>query len=516
MSDKLNAASEARIQATIEAAKQLYLQHHTSLPTLDNPSPTRVHFLNRASKWKETNQYDFTFDGCKEDEDESDEKWWDRESEIMLKAHERAMRKLVTIEGGHIHGNGVMRTRCGNRGRIVVHRLLWVVQNMKPIPRDAALRQICQNNHCIAPKHCVAISIIKGAQCGVSGASKDDFRYASYLLERNSRQEGVHRIWSKTKNGVYGTVSWRGKMFYAHRLAYIVKVEEDVPEGMVVRHRCKQKQCIAADCLEVGTYAENSFDRIRDGTLLYGERSPCVKLTDASVHEIRMNLEGLSRVQLSRKYGVAYSTIGGIVINRSRIGPQQQHQKKRKRGRTDITGRDFKKELESIEKRCEKIAMDADDPFRNRCTEPHWLPCSKVRDNGGYSVMSVGGVGRFTHRAALEAHLERPLAKDEFARHMCARGTVRGCCNPAHLLSGTARQNVQDMDVHGTQPRKISDTQYDEIRKRVNQGGETLTSVAKDFNVSISTISVIASARQRRPNPSDAPFVPIENPIDDK
>jgi hypothetical protein len=48
---------------------------------------------------------------------------------------------------------------------------------------------------------------------------------------------------------------------------------------------------------------------------------------------------------------------------------------------------------------------------------------------------------RRAHRVAMELHLDRPLAKNEWVLHSPECGTNRACCNPAHLR---VRVNVRD------------------------------------------------------------------------
>lgn len=88
-----------------------------------------------------------------------------------------------------------------------------------------------------------------------------------------------HRFWSKVaigaenecwpwlrgrnrkKNGVltYGLYTYQGRGYPAHRYIYW-KLNGDIPEGLIVRHRCDNPPCCNPDHLEVGTYLDNSND----------------------------------------------------------------------------------------------------------------------------------------------------------------------------------------------------------------------------------------------------------------
>ena len=72
-----------------------------------------------------------------------------------------------------------------------------------------------------------------------------------------------------------------------------------------------------------GTKAENEADKLRDGTLLSGERVGTAKLTLAGVHDIRRRwLVGETRATLAAEYGVTTTTIGNAVRGRTfGLGP---------------------------------------------------------------------------------------------------------------------------------------------------------------------------------------------------
>lgn len=67
--------------------------------------------------------------------------------------------------------------------------------------------------------------------------------------------------------------------------------------------------------LEFGTTAENYADRVLHGTILYGARNPCAKLTEIQVREIRARCitEKITHRELARQYGVSRSLINKIV-----------------------------------------------------------------------------------------------------------------------------------------------------------------------------------------------------------
>lgn len=83
--------------------------------------------------------------------------------------------------------------------------------------------------------------------------------------------------------------------------------------------------------------------------------------------------------------------------------------------------------------------------------------------------------------------------------HQCGN---RRCCNPAHLYAGTQLQNFHDMVRHGTHTpppykkgsevgnSKLTEAEAVEIKREL-QRGESGAALARRFNVSVSTISLI-------------------------
>lgn len=92
------------------------------------------------------------------------------------------------------------------------------------------------------------------------------------------------------------------------------------------------------------------------------------------------------------------------------------------------------------------------------------------------------------HRAYLEAHTGEPAGR--VVMHICDN---RRCVNPAHLKSGTHRENSRDMTLkarHSNQCQKLSIGTVTEI-KALLEAGFTGTCISEAYGVSISTVSKI-------------------------
>ena len=64
--------------------------------------------------------------------------------------------------------------------------------------------------------------------------------------------------WNKFKNN-YGQTVYNGKPCSVHRVSYILAYGE-IPNGLLVRHKCDNKICCNPDHLELGTHSDNSLD----------------------------------------------------------------------------------------------------------------------------------------------------------------------------------------------------------------------------------------------------------------
>ncbi|MBS0523239.1 MAG: HNH endonuclease [Proteobacteria bacterium] len=68
------------------------------------------------------------------------------------------------------------------------------------------------------------------------------------------------RIWQGSlANGGYGQLTFRGRSYLAHRLAWIVK-NGPIPKGLHVCHRCDERRCVNTEHLFLGSHSVNMTD----------------------------------------------------------------------------------------------------------------------------------------------------------------------------------------------------------------------------------------------------------------
>jgi hypothetical protein len=64
----------------------------------------------------------------------------------------------------------------------------------------------------------------------------------------------------------YGRVSFMHKRFKAHRVSFEM-ANGPIPDGLIVRHRCDNPNCVNPNHLEAGTHKDNMQDASRRGRL---------------------------------------------------------------------------------------------------------------------------------------------------------------------------------------------------------------------------------------------------------
>lgn len=117
-----------------------------------------------------------------------------------------------------------------------------------------------------------------------------------------------------------------GKQLLAHRVSYEIHHGE-IPDGMVVMHKCDNPACVNPDHLQVGTQSENILDSLSKGRKVcvapvhQGEQHWSAKLTEDDVRAIRES-KGIPYTELAKQYGVYPS-----VIRRAAVGETWKHVK---------------------------------------------------------------------------------------------------------------------------------------------------------------------------------------------
>lgn len=128
-----------------------------------------------------------------------------------------------------------------------------------------------------------------------------------------------------------------------------------------------------------------------------------------------------------------------------------------------------------------------------------WL-WSGALNNRGYGQFSYMGRSVSAHRICLPLH-GHPVAANEDVLHRC---DTPSCVNPAHLFTGTHRDNMADMHAKGrhiqacgeqTRSSRLNEKQVLEIRNALKRG-VSQRDLADAYGVWSSTISRINTRQQ--------------------
>jgi len=112
-------------------------------------------------------------------------------------------------------------------------------------------------------------------------------------------------LWGQDSSG-YGALKFRGQVERAHRAIWIM-YNGDIPDGLLVRHKCDNRLCTNIDHLELGTIQQNIQDREERNRGSKGEDRPnSILKEDQVVHIYTCSIP--SKV-LAEEYGVSTKTI---------------------------------------------------------------------------------------------------------------------------------------------------------------------------------------------------------------
>lgn len=120
----------------------------------------------------------------------------------------------------------------------------------------------------------------------------------------------------KDQRGYYSIHS-KGKLQRVHRVAF-ERYRGQIPQGLIVCHRCDVRCCVNPDHLFLGSPADNTADMIQKGRMPRGERRGHAKLTTEQVQEIKAST--ISSSLAGKRYGVNAS-----IIRRIRRGEIWKH-----------------------------------------------------------------------------------------------------------------------------------------------------------------------------------------------
>ncbi len=103
----------------------------------------------------------------------------------------------------------------------------------------------------------------------------------------------------------------------AHRLSWMIH-HGPIPPGICILHKCDNPPCVNPEHLWLGTYADNTADRVAKGRSgsASGESNGRAKLTDDQVAEIRVIGRSMFQREIGKLFDVDQSLISLILNNK--------------------------------------------------------------------------------------------------------------------------------------------------------------------------------------------------------
>lgn len=155
---------------------------------------------------------------------------------------------------------------------------------------------------------------------------------------RNPKKTPAEKFWAHVPTGVTpgDCWEWQGsrdacgygclwvlidgrRLQRAHRAAWAL-YRGPIPDGMLIRHRCDNPPCCNPDHLELGTYAQNSDDKVARRRQAAGPRLPQTRVTDEQLRDLRAAyrvVNGKSNAtELAQRYGVSRGHLMHLVSAR--------------------------------------------------------------------------------------------------------------------------------------------------------------------------------------------------------
>ncbi len=134
-------------------------------------------------------------------------------------------------------------------------------------------------------------------ECWIWTAAKDRYGYG--------------RMWIPRQN--------RGALAGAHRIAWALANQAEIPEGLLVLHRCDSPPCVNPNHLFLGTQADNMADKVaknrQSRIARKGESHGSAKLMETQV--VAIFYDPRPHAQIAGDFGVSRGQVWGIKAGRT-------------------------------------------------------------------------------------------------------------------------------------------------------------------------------------------------------
>lgn len=137
-----------------------------------------------------------------------------------------------------------------------------------------------------------------------------DSKQAARFWGKVQKTEGCWLWTGGTQPSGYGWFGiWRGTRQGAHRWAWQLANQQEIPDGAVVMHACDNRLCVNPAHLALGSHADNIRDMHRKERWCdrKGAKHPLAELTEDGARDIKYG--GLSAKEAAKKYRVSPSVV---------------------------------------------------------------------------------------------------------------------------------------------------------------------------------------------------------------
>ena len=155
--------------------------------------------------------------------------------------------------------------------------------------------------------------------CGLPTASVGRFEFVSGDIERfwnKVNKTGNCWLWKASRHGNgYGKFSLQDRACMAHRISWFLN-QGEIPNGLLVLHKCDVRHCVKPDHLFLGTQKENILDAHRKKRMknLRGENHPFAKLKNKQAEEIRsLYRTGFRQKEIADRLNLGKHVITSVV-----------------------------------------------------------------------------------------------------------------------------------------------------------------------------------------------------------
>ena len=120
--------------------------------------------------------------------------------------------------------------------------------------------------------------------------------------------------WQANLGRGYG-MFWFGKVpVVAHRLSWMM-LRGDIPENMLVLHKCDNRKCVNPNHLFIGTSSDNALDKVRKGRAGYSGHDAKV-FTDQEKEIVSVAIQARRSLRsIARDFNTTHGTIRRAILD---------------------------------------------------------------------------------------------------------------------------------------------------------------------------------------------------------